>query len=1343
MDNEKIEKFESTFEYKLIYIFRINDEAHKDCLKIGDATLKTNKTYDKFAPMCSELKAAARVRIDEYTVTAGIKYELLYTEIAAYLDMKTNALKAFRDHKVHSVLKRSGIKNVYFDTVRKQNEWFKCDLETAKNAIKAVKENKTALDENKITQGFNPIILRPEQEEAINQTIKQFKVNHHMLWNAKMRFGKTLSALELIKRMKFEKTIIITHRPEVDSGWFDDFGKIFYENDTNYSYGSKNNGKSISELLESNKSFVYFASIQDLRGSSKAGGKFDKNNEIFNVKWDFVITDEAHEGTQTTLGQNVRQLLINENNYELSLSGTPFNLFDQYADENTYTWDYIMEQQAKYEWMRDPERLGDSNPYEELPKLNIFTYQLDRLIPTNIQFEDKAFNFTEFFRTWTGDVSKDGTTMQEESQIGRFVHEDSVKAFLDLLVKKDENTNYPFSIDEYRDFFRHTLWMIPGVDAGKALYDLLTKHPVFGQFKIVNVAGDNDTDYKSEQKALGKLRKAMTEHPEDTRTITLSCGKLTTGVTVPEWTAVLMLSGSYMTDAKTYLQTIFRVQSPGNLNGKIKENCYVFDFAPDRTLRVVYDSVQKMSKKRKPKIEVAKLMGDFLNFCPVISLENVSYMKTFSANELLQEVKRVYAERVVESGFEDRCLYDDFKLRQLTQDDLNKFEDLKGIIGKTKKTKKTTVEINQNYLTEEETQELNQLEEKKKNKEQLSEEDKKKIEELKKIKDKRNAAISILRGISIRIPLLVYGMDIDYSADVTIDEFADKIDDRSWAEFMPQGVTKEVFKDFIEYYDKDIFIKSCRSIRAIAKQADDLEPTERIIKLVELFSKFKNPDKETVLTPWRVVNMHMSQTIGGYCFYNEEYTKEIEKPRYVNIEKVTDDIFNDTGKVLEINSKTGLYPLYVAYTFYRLKTKDKENELTFDEKKEIWNSVVENNVYVICKTDMAKQITRRTLLGYTKGKMNAHAFDDLVNQMKEKQQQLVDKILRPSFWNKGGKEMKFNAVVGNPPYQQEIDNSKRAVPVYHYFYDVSFKISEFVTLISPGRFLFNAGLTPSEWNEKILNDEHFKVAKYFKDSHDVFPTVDIKGGVAITVRNKNEIYGAIKHFASNPVLGSIINKVLAKSTDFMSSIVFSKSTYNLLPQLYLDYPEYKNALTKGNEFIVDASVFSLMPMIFRDEASKKQDDILVYGRLYNKRTSLYISKAYVKQNSNLLSYKAILPGANGSGKLGEKLGVPFIGKPNEIHTQTYMSIGCFDNELEAENVIKYLKTKFLRIMLGTLKVTQNTAKDSWANVPLIDFKNNSYINWNLDIEKIDDQLFNYYNLNESEKEYIKLTAEEM
>lgn len=374
MSEDSIKNFQSTFEYKLIYIFRINDRAHEGCLKIGDATVHTERDWNELIPNSHDLNFSARKRIDEYTSTAGITYDLLYTEIAVYVDRCDGKLKSFRDHKVHDVLIRSGIKRKFFDTQKKQNEWFVTDLETAKKAIQAVKDGKAALDSSSITKDKNPIVFRPEQEQAIKETLKRFKTGNKMLWNAKMRFGKTLCALQVAKEEGFKSTIILTHRPVVSDEWYEDFGKIFYDK-PDYEFASKTKGKPISELEKEGKNFVYFASIQDLRGASAVGGKFNKDDEIYDHDWDFVVVDEAHEGTQTDLGKKVINQVIFGKTKEakvLELSGTPFNLLEHYESGDIYTWDYIMEQEAKQEFALN--HFGDSNPYEDLPKLNIYTY---------------------------------------------------------------------------------------------------------------------------------------------------------------------------------------------------------------------------------------------------------------------------------------------------------------------------------------------------------------------------------------------------------------------------------------------------------------------------------------------------------------------------------------------------------------------------------------------------------------------------------------------------------------------------------------------------------------------------------------------------------------------------------------------------------------------------------------------------------------------------------------------------------------------------------------------------------------------------------------------------------
>ena len=975
--------FETTFAYKLIYIFRINDDAHKNLLKIGEATCFTEEQPAKLLPNCNRLNVAAKNRINEYTQTAGIKYELLHTELAMRRVVKDgkSLIEAFRDHDVHQVLIRSGIKRHFFDTEHKANEWFGVDLETAKKAISAVKEGRSSLLSSEITEGKSPIVFRPEQADAIKRTIKQFKTGNQMLWNAKMRFGKTLTALQVAKECEFKHTLILTHRPVVRDGWFEDFGKIFY--DTDYVFGSKTNGEKIEDLVDSDKKFVYFASMQDLRGSDAVGGKFDKNEDIFHTKWDFVVIDEAHEGTLTKLGQAVIETINEMSNYPkiLRLSGTPFNLLDKFKEAEIFTWDYVMEQREKKNWLQ--KHFGDANPYADLPELKIFTYNLDKLIGGYIDVEDGAFNFREFFRTWTGNVQKDFKPMPNGVNVGDFVHKTDVRRFLDLLCKSDKNSNYPFSTEEYRAYFRHSLWMVPGVKEAKALSALLKAHPAFGSgaFNIVNVAGSGDEEIDSKD-ALDAVRRAFGSNPDETYSITISCGRLTTGVTVPEWTAVFMLAGTFSTSASSYLQTIFRVQSPANINGKVKERCFVFDFAPDRTLKMVAEA-GRLSTKTGNTSNDRKIMGEFLNYCPVIAVDG-SNMRQYNVDSMLQQLKRAYTDRVVRNGFDDKNLYND-NLLKLDDIELADFEALKKIVGASKQTEKVkNIDINRQGFTDEEYEQLQAIEAKPK-KERTPEEIAF-LEEKKKKRDNAQKAMSILRGVSIRIPLLIYGAEVPADKEITVDNFVDLVDDSSWNEFMPAGVTKETYKKFSKYYEQDVFVAAGRQIRNMALAADELSPAERVKKIAAQFAMFKNPDKETVLTPWRVVNMHMSDCLGGYCFYNEDFTETIEEPRFVDRGKVTQETFaNINAQILEINSKTGLYPLYVVYSIYRKRCETvNAHELTIEKQYQLWQKTVEDNIFVICKTPMAKAITRRTLLGYRKGKLNAHAFDDLIMQLKEK-----------------------------------------------------------------------------------------------------------------------------------------------------------------------------------------------------------------------------------------------------------------------------------------------------------------------------------------------------------------------
>ena len=1328
---------EAPFKLKLVYVFRINDEAHRGCLKVGDTYLSEDAPDPlKLIPNSKPLNKAARERIDQYTATAGIAYELLYTELNFCL--RGGYIFSFNDGEVHSVLKRSGVKVRVFKTEggTKSKEWFVTDLETIKRAITAAKEGRNSLYANEITTGFSPVQFRDEQRDAIEKTIRRFRTNNQYLWNAKMRFGKTLCALEVVKRMDFRRTLILTHRPVVNDGWFEDFQKIFYDSD-HFQYGSKNGKGETFESLErqfqkQGQHYVYFASMQDLRGSELVGGNFDKNDELFSTEWDLLVVDEAHEGTQTTLGKAVIAALFHGDTKKLELSGTPFNLLDDYNEADIFTWDYVMEQRAKLEW--DQNHDGDTNPYASLPRLNIYTYDLS-LELKHYQDGDHAFNFTEFFRV-------EGIGNNEH-----FRHDADIDRFLNLLTCAKD---YPFSKQEWRGYFRHSLWTLPSVAAARCMSTKLRHHPILGKFEVINVAGDGDSDadYESNN-ALEQVREKIGDHPEETMTITLTRGRLTTGVTVKAWTAVFMLHGSYSTSASSYMQTIFRAQTPAIIGGRQKRECYVFDFAPDRTLKVLAETAKISSKAGRTSESDRQLLGEFLNFCPVISFEG-SKMHAIDTPHMMQQLKRVYVERVVSNGFEDKYLYND-RLMKLDQLELEKFSHLRGIIGQTKAMKRSNeVDINNQGFTDEEYEKLERIKKKKRqNDHALTPEEADLLvqEELK--KKQRNIAISILRGISIRMPMLLYGANIeDEDKEITIDNFASLVDDISWEEFMPRGVTKELFDEFKRYYDPDIFAASGKRIREQARYADSLDIEARIDQIATIFGTFRNPDKETVLTPWRVVNMQLGDTLGGWVFYDEEYKERQTMPREIRHTDVTDNVFHPDTKILEINSKSGLYPLYVAYSIYRNRIEaermdwmvtEADDESRLKHHQRVWDEVLRKNIFVVCKTPMARCITIRTLAGFRpKVKVNAHAFDDLIMQIQQKSTQLITKLSSPFFWKINSDElMKFNAIVGNPPYQiMDGGTDRGAVPIYQNFVKVAQKLSpNYISMIMPARW-YAGGRGLDEFRASLLADKHLSILYDYDTSKNLFPTVDIAGGLCFFLWDSSYIG-----------LCNVYNVGVRSTEQMMRNL----GEFGVFVRSNAAIPILKKITHISKSFLNDM-VLSINPFgfrtFFRGKENKEDGDI----RILTSEGWGYVQRNDVKKNTELIDCYKVLVGrfVPSNGELNVKPGegyrvitTPQIINPGEINTETYIDVAALPTKTEAINYTRYLYAKFARFLLKQSVTSLNVTKECFAFVPIQDFTSSSDIDWSVSIEDIDKQLYQKYNLSDEEIALIEKTIKLM
>lgn len=726
-------------------------------------------------------------------------------------------------------------------------------------------------------------------------------------------------------------------------------------------------------------------------------------------------------------------------------------------------------------------------------------------------------------------------------------------------------------------------------------------------------------------------------------------------------------------------------------------------------------------------------MAEFLNFCPVIGMEG-SRMHKFDVDTMLRQLKKVYIERVVANGFEDGYLYND-ELLKLGEVEIDEFKELKGIIGSTKAMPRTkSVDINNQGLTNEEYSELEDLEKRsrsKKDKAEMSEEQKRRLEELRKRRKNRENAISILRGISIRMPLMIYGADIeDTKEDITIDNFTSLIDPLSWDEFMPRGVSKQKFNAFRKYYDPDIFAAAAKRIREMARNADRLSIEQRIERITQIFATFRNPDKETVLTPWRVVNMHISDTIGGYCFLDEDFKEPISEPRFVDRGKVTSEVFNPDTHILEINSKTGLYPLFMAYSTYRSRL---ANLLTSPESVEdewaVWRSVVAENIFVICKTPMAKQITKRTLVGFRSLKVNTRYFEDLINQIKNKPSNFIEKVAKgKSFWKAVNNDnMKFNAIVGNPPYQvMDGGAGVSAKPVYNLFVDIAKVIKpSYISMIMPAKW-FTDGKGLGSFRTSMFADRRLSHIFDFVDSRDCFSNVDIAGGVCyflwnsyadgncqfttlhrgertISTRDLSDMDEFIRH--SEAV--NIVDSVKAKSNKFFDEIVSTQKPFGLRT--------YITPLTTGDLTLK-----------------------------YNKGKGPYKSEMIEVGKSMIPQWKVIIScltaeHAGQTDKEGRKKILSSLDMliPKEICTETYMVVGSFDTEEEAINLTSYLRTRFTRFLIAQLAATQHLSKEKFALVPNQDFTSNSDIDWSKSVEEIDAQLYAKYDLSAEEVVFIE------
>lgn len=683
-------------------------------------------------------------------------YEILLDEVAIRFDGTY-----FTDHDVHKVLEKAG----YYKFPN--TEWFECTLEEVKQAIFAVKNHKI-----EISKRIADFKMRPEQQKAVEVTSEYFKKypyekegkTPHFLWNAKMRFGKTFTSYQLAKKMEWSRVLVLTFKPAVQNSWEDDLKSHVDFNDWQF---ISRTGLQYSQIDHS-KPFVWFASFQDVLQKTEAGGIKPRNEEIHLINWDCIILDEYHFGAWRDSAKDLydaedkkeqakqdgegidfydeEQMPLTTKAY-LYLSGTPFRALNngEFLEDQIFNWTYTDEQREKKDW---DDSKGE-NPYSELPKMVLMTYKMpDEIKQIALGGEFEEFSLNEFF-------SATDNKFKYESEVVNWLNliRGQYKASTIDELKVGKKPPMPYSDYRLLGALNHTFWFLPSVASCKAMGELLNNHPFYKEYQVIVCAG-NEAGMGVE--ALKPVREAI-KNGFETKTITLSCGKLTTGVTVPEWGGIFMLRDT--ASPETYFQSAFRVQSPWtvknpdglNPNEKaiIKDTCYVFDFAPDRALKQIADYSARLNVNTKETPE--QKVSEFISFLPVLCYDG-SHMDIIDANELLDLVISGTASSMLARRWESALLVnvDNETLGKLLNSEkaMNALERIEGFRNLNKEL---TTLVNKSETLKKAKQEK---------KESLTKEEKKELtEQEKEIKSKRKEIQEKLLKFATRIPVFMYLTD--------------------------------------------------------------------------------------------------------------------------------------------------------------------------------------------------------------------------------------------------------------------------------------------------------------------------------------------------------------------------------------------------------------------------------------------------------------------------------------------------------------------------------------------------------------------------------------------------------
>lgn len=1365
-------------------------------------------------------------RIRQQTHTAGITYSKLWSEPAKFANLD----EWFFDKEFHTYLRR--FKQV---EQRPKTEWFYYDGTPEKAHADFEDFRHQRLSQARKGLDYT---LRAEQEAAIAMTL-DYALTHEggeFLWNAKPRFGKTLTTYDLARRLNAEKVLVVTNRPAVANSWFDDF-ETFIAWQTNYRFISTTDSlkdrpvytreefvdENLGKSAEEHSRCVAFISLQDLKGAISFGGLINKLEWVKGLKWDLLVIDEAHEGVDTFKTDVAFNNITRE--FTLHLSGTPFKAVasGRFKIEQIYNWTYADEQDAKASWSEASE---ENNPYEGLPCLNLFSYQMGQMITDKVNKGaeidgkdiDFAFDLNEFFAT---------------ADNGKFIHEAEVKKWLDTLT---HNEKYPFSTPELRAELKHTFWLLNRVASAKALEKLLRVHPVFEHYEVILAAGDGrieEDDSSLNEKSLDRVKAAIKAHE---RTITLSVGQLTTGVTIPEWTAVMMLSN--IKSPSLYMQAAFRAQNSWgyDVDGKkyCKQNAYVFDFAPERTLIIYDEFANNLNSKTVSGGGTTEDREDniktLLNFFPVIAEDVDGKMVELDVRQVLTIPKTIKAQEVVNRGFMSNLLFQNVSnvfasteareiLEQLnpvapgkvvptqtgvTIDTKNVEVDSAGnatveqniVIATTEanfgekvyadvaavaeqaieqtpssltsavatafthgvldtvkeiaKDNSVTIAQAEQVVKQNATVLAREVEMVKKQAEikeaeatvlyekeiatvasdtlavaeakaryettrqeiaeTLQQDIAETVEEqtrtlvqksteeiLQKAEEKKKTTVeddirSRLRGFARTIPafLMAYG-----TPNTTLANFDTTITDGVFKEVT--GITLDQFRalrDTYNFFDAVVFNES---IQEFLQKKEELANYFDDSQTEDIFDYIPPQKTNQIYTPKKVVRLMIDK-----------------------LEEENPSLFTDKDKTFaDLYVKSGLYLSEIVKRLYV------GLESAIPDKDARLKHILEHQIYGFAPSEIIYNIARNFVYGSFPQIDSSH---------------LQCKDLTEIAKNGGTLEMKFDAVVGNPPYQEEDGGAqKSARPIYQYFVAFAKRMKpEYISLIIPSRW-YAGGKGLDDFRLDMLEDTHIQHLNDFLHPEEVFPNTNNRGGVCYYLWNA--------HY-DNRKRGVRIVSHEGKGIESVSQR--SMKTKNL--DIFIRYTQAIDILNKIlpednipvlSQYISPRKPFGIDGNFIKTSNYHKDGKFLKSPlKCYGKAKSIgFVEKSLIDIHEEWIGiWKVYFPYANNIGtELNDDNQNTFVGEPQTICTETFLLVGI-DLNLDrdsATNLSNYMRTRFARFLHSLAKTSQHGTAKTYIFIPVQDFTPQSDIDWTQSIPNIDRQLYKKYGLDEKEIAFIE------